>query len=202
MTILSKDNVIKRLYLKNRDRLVITPIVNDSQIGLGTVDLRLGTKFIVFKNRRIGTIRPAKETAESIKKYQEEVTYSIGSNFILQPGQFVLGCTFEFLKLPSDLLGYVLGRSSWGRLGLVIETSPIVLPCFCGVLTLELSNLGTSPITLYPGSRIAQLALHLCDKPKKDPCLERFNEGRYHLSIKPEFSKIYEDKELLELSEY
>ncbi|GAH41235.1 unnamed protein product, partial [marine sediment metagenome] len=163
MTVLTRDKIWERIFSKEKNRLVIIPIIDDEQVGFGTVDLRLGTSFLIIQNRRIDTIDPAKDFKNTISKYQERVVYPIGSTFILQPGQFVLGGTLEYLKIPSDLLGYVVGRSSWGRLGLVIETSPIVHPCFMGVLTFELSNLGKSPITMYPGSRIAQLSLHTCD---------------------------------------
>jgi dCTP deaminase len=198
MTVLNNNQIWDRIYSKKENRLVITPIINEEQVGAGTVDLRLGIKFILFKNRRIRTINPAKETSESIREYQEEVVYPYGSEFILQPNQFILGSTVEYLKLPNDLLGYVLGRSSWGRLGLIIETSPVVQPNFLGILTLELSNLGTAPITLYPGSRIAQITLHLSEKPKKQD-LNSFHDRKYHLSVSPEFSKIYTDTEMKKL---
>jgi len=161
MTILTKNHIWKRLYSKDmKKRLVITPLISNDQVGLATVDLRLGTTFILFKSRRIQTIQPSDTTPEKIREYQEKVVYRYGYEFVLQPGQFVLGGTLEYIRFPSDLLGYVLGRSSWGRLGLIIETSPIVQPCFMGALTFELSNLGTAPIELLPGSRIAQISLH------------------------------------------
>lgn len=197
MTILNKGDIINRIYSKKElERLVITPLIDDDQIGSGTVDLRLGTSFIMFKSRKIGTIDPPTETPEKIKEYQEEVIYQHGKKFILQPTQFVLGGTLEYLKLPSDLLAYVVGRSSWGRLGLIIETSPIVHPCFMGVLTFELSNLGTAPIALYPGSRSAQISFHKSDDKTYEDCKKKLSQSRYNLTVKPEFSKIYMDKDL------
>ena len=197
MTILNKINIIDRIYSKNdKERLVITPLIDDQQIGSGTVDLRLGTSFIMFKSRKIDVIDPPNETHDKIMEYQEEVNYQYGKKFILQPTQFVLGCTLEYLKIPSDLLAYVVGRSSWGRLGLVIETSPIVQPCFIGVLTFELSNLGEVPIALYPGSRIAQISFHKSDSGVYEDCTKKLLQGKYNLTVKPEFSKLYMDKDL------
>jgi len=200
MTILTKNQIIERIYSKDKKkRIVITPLISDEQIGISTIDLRLGNNFIMFKSRRIHTIEPAHETIEKIREYQEMVVYRYGCPFILQPDQFVLGSTFEYLKLPSDILGYVVGRSSWGRLGLIIETSPIVHPCFIGVLTFELSNLGTTPIALYPGSRIAQISFHKSDIEKIEDCMKNIKISKYSLNIKPEFSKIYKDAEMKKL---
>jgi len=197
MTVLTRDQILDRMYSMDiNKRLVITPILDEEQIGLGTIDLRLGTTFILFNVRRIHIIQPANETPETIRKYQEKVRYRYGSEFYLQPGQFVLGSTLEYLKLPSDLLGYVVGRSSWGRLGLVIETSPIVQPCFIGVLTFEISNLGTTPIALYPGSRIAQISFHKSDSEKIEDSMKKIKKSKYSLSIEPEFSKIYYDEDM------
>jgi deoxycytidine triphosphate deaminase len=86
-----------------------------------------------------------------------------GADFILHPRSFVLGVTLEWLRLPCDLAGYVVGRSSWGRRGLVIATATGVHPGFTGCLTLELTNLGDVPIAIRPGMAIGQLFLHGID---------------------------------------
>lgn len=78
----------------------------------------------------------------------------------MHPQQFVLGATCEFLRLPSHLGAYVLGRSSWGRLGLLVATAVMIQPGFSGCITLELVNAGDSPIRLFPGLKVAQLAVH------------------------------------------
>lgn len=202
MTILNYEQIIQRLYEKDiKKRLVITPLIDEVQIGSGTVDLRLGNTFILFKSRKIHTIEPPKETEDKIREYQEKIVYRYGAKFILQPGSFILGSTLEYLKMPSDLLGYIVGRSSWGRLGLIIETSPIVEPCFLGVLTFELSNLGTIPIAIYPGSRIAQISFHKSDSRKLEDCMKKFLSSKYSLATAPEFSKIHEDKDLKKIQE-
>lgn len=80
-----------------------------------------------------------------------------GDRFILHPGDFVLGITFEWLKLPPDLAGFVTGKSKWGRRGLIIETAAGIHPGFCGCLTLEIGNVGPIPIPLIPGMEICQI---------------------------------------------
>lgn len=87
----------------------------------------------------------------------------LGHDFILHPNSFVLASTLEWLRMPRSLCGYVTGKSSWGRRGLIIETAPGVHPGFVGCLTLELANVGEMPIRLITGTKICQLFLHLID---------------------------------------
>lgn len=110
---------------------------------------------------------------------------------MLHPQQFVLGSSLEHVSLPWDMLAYVIGRSSWGRLGLIIATATVVNPGYSGAITLEFTNVGEVPIPLYPGSRICQLVLHTLNNiPSKGPKL-----SKYDVSTGPEFSKIYRDYE-------
>jgi dCTP deaminase len=83
-----------------------------------------------------------------------------GSEFILHPNSFVMAVTLEWIRLPRTLAAYVIGKSSWGRRGLIIATAAGVHPAFTGCLTLELSNVGVVPIAVQPGMTIAQLFLH------------------------------------------
>jgi dCTP deaminase len=87
----------------------------------------------------------------------------IGDFFVLHPGQFVLGETLEWIHLPKNLVAFVIGKSTWGRDGLIIATAIGVHPNFSGILTLEISNVGEIPIYLYPGLAIAQLFLAAVD---------------------------------------
>lgn len=84
-----------------------------------------------------------------------------GKEFILHPRRFVLASTLEWMKLPAALGGYVTGKSTWARRGLIIETAAGVRPGFSGCLTLELTNVGEVPIVIRPGMKICQLFLHL-----------------------------------------
>ena len=165
--ILGKGAILGRLRDSNPERrLTISPILEPEQVGRCSVDIRLGNEFLLV-NRETGImgIDPIRrgEMAESVRRYQTRVEVAYGSPFYLHPQQFSLARTFEYLALPSDIAGYVLGRSSWGRLGLVIATATVVECGFKGVLVLELANLGSVPIVLYPGMRIAQLVLHSVD---------------------------------------
>jgi dCTP deaminase len=140
-------------------RLVITPLLDRQQIGRGAVDLRLGTEFLILQRTRRDGIDPAAQAQNEINELQERVVVPFGGRLWLHPRHFILAATLEYLALPDDLCANVVGRSSWGRLGLIVATAVFVHPGFRGCLTLELVNDGDSPIALRPGSRIAQLTL-------------------------------------------
>lgn len=205
MTVLSKKQIQRAIVEDDLSRrLIITPITDmENQIGEGTIDIRLGTRFIIFKGRKIKTLDPTeKESRERIREIQEMIYIPYGEKFVLHPNKFVLGGSLEYLRFPYGIMGYVVGRSSWGRLGLVIETSPIVHPCFTGILTFEFSNLSTAPIALYPGTRIAQIAIHKVGGNDVKDCKEMLSRSRYNLSTVPEFSKIYNDPELTRIRNF
>lgn len=164
--IFSKDNLKKEF----KDRLVITPILNlTTQIkkGSSSIDLRLGCNFKVPIRSQIDVLDPKREDYKVKKeKCFEEIYISIGKEFILHPRQFALGQTLEWIHLPNNLCGIIMGKSTWGRDGLVIATASGVHPGYSGPLTLELSNLGEIPIKLYPGLTYAQLFIF--DVEQKD----------------------------------
>lgn len=159
---LSKDEIVKRL-LDHESGLAITPIIDfKEQVGLASVDLRLGPDFIVTRRETgISIFDPgrADEIAEGIRGYQRYLRRPPGSAFYLHPGEFAIARTLEYLTLPACTAAQVTSRSSWGRLGLMIATAPLIEPRFAGTITLELSNLGTVPMVLYVGLRIAQVSL-------------------------------------------
>src|SRR5262249_35032475 len=131
--------------------------------GAASIDLRLGTWFSVPRPNRTGILRIFDEsekstTAEVARTKNHYVPF--GGQFVLHPRNFVLGVTLEWIRLPSTLGGYIVGRSSWGRRGLVIATASGVHPGFSGCLTLELTNLGEIPIEIRPGMPVSQLFLH------------------------------------------
>jgi dCTP deaminase len=101
------------------------------------------------------------------KAFQKSITYGSMDYFVLHPGEFVIGITLEWVKFPFDLSGYVTGKSSWGRRGLIIETAAGIHPGFTGCLTLELANVGAAPIKLNPGMQICQIFLHLVESGKR-----------------------------------
>ena len=162
---LSKKAIEALLDSKDpNQRLVITPLVDrDQQVGPASVDVRLGNEFVLI-NRQTGlvAIDPVQRTqlTENIPKYQTRIRVAFGRGFYLHPNDFCLATTLEYIALPHDVGAYVIGRSSWGRLGLIIATATAVGPGFRGTIVLELANVGTVPIVLYPMMRIAQLVLH------------------------------------------
>ncbi len=148
---------------KPEDRLVISPLLEpDKQLKRGTasVDIRLGQRFHVplrAKLSQLDLLSPTHQT--DLLKYKDDTFVPLGDYFVLHPGQFVLGETLEWVHLPRNLVAFVVGKSTWGRDGLIIATAIGVHPNFSGILTLEISNVGEIPIYLYPGLAIAQLFL-------------------------------------------
>ena len=138
--------------------------------GSASIDLRLGTWFMTLrqarmthlaagtKRRREGKRRRASRITEA--KLTKTHYVPFGKDFFVHTGSFVLAATLEWIRLPTDVAGYVIGRSTWGRRGLIIATATGVHPGFIGCLTLELRNVGEIPIAIRPGMRICQLFLH------------------------------------------
>ena len=134
-------------------RIALEPY-SEEMIQPSSVDVRLDRFFRVFENHRYPHIDPALE--------QPELTREVGPGdsepFILHPGEFVLGSTYEVVSLPDDVAARLEGKSSLGRLGLLTHsTAGFIDPGFSGHVTLELSNVATLPIKLWPGMKIGQL---------------------------------------------
>jgi dCTP deaminase len=164
MSVLSGEAIRKALAPEtpNDQRLIITPFFDpEEQIDLGaaSVDLRLGCRFSATKRRQISVL-PAYSQEVHPRQLVDEYYVPLGTPFVLHPQHFVLGTTLEWIRLPACLAGYVLGRSTHGRRGLVIATATGVHPGYSGVLTLELTNVGEIPIEIVPGQAICQLFLH------------------------------------------
>lgn len=182
MTLFSGSEL--REFMNNPDiplagRLIIAPILNkEAQIddGAASIDVRLGSFFLTPVRSKLSSLDPLlKEYINETLKQAEETYVEIGEAFILHPRQFVVGITLEWIRLPLGMGAYVIGRSSWGREGLVIATATGVQPGFSGVLILELTNVGEIPISLYPGATIAQLFFHGLSKPVPQPAYSAFN---------------------------
>jgi dCTP deaminase len=172
-------------------RLVVTPILSASQLGDASIDVRLGNQFIAFRMHALGNFDPYVTSIVQLRKMQERHVVRFGDSFVLHPGALVLGATFEYMSIPNDLECQIEGRSSWARLGLQIATANSVEPGFKGVLTLELSNVGTIPIKLFPGVRIAQMVFHDAVPPVKQSKGAR----KYPCPVGPEFSRIEKDED-------
>ncbi|MGI8683257.1 MAG: dCTP deaminase [Mycobacteriales bacterium] len=155
-----------------------------------SVDLRLDRYFRVFQNHRYTHIDPAEQ--------QDELTVLVEPEgdepFVLHPGEFVLGSTLEVMTLPTDLAGRLEGKSSLGRLGLLTHsTAGFIDPGFSGHVTLELSNVATLPIRLWPGMKIGQLCLFRLTGPAEHPYGAAVYGSRYQNQRGPTPSRAYRD---------
>jgi dCTP deaminase len=147
------------------ERLVLEPW-DPAMLQPSSIDVRLDRYFRVFQNSRYTHIDPAQQ--------QDDLTSTVEPGddepFVLHPGEFVLGSTFESVSLPDDLAGRLEGKSSLGRLGLLTHsTAGFIDPGFTGHITLELSNVANLPITLWPGMKIGQLCLFRLSSPAERP---------------------------------
>lgn len=147
--------------LETRDPLVITPtpdLKTLEESGAASVNIRLGTWFLTLRQARMTHLAIDEEKPAS--QFSKTQYVPFGTDYYLHPNSFVLGTTLEWLRLPSNIAAYVIGRSSWGRRGLIIATATGVHPGFKGCLTLELTNIGEIPIAIKPGIEICQLFFH------------------------------------------
>lgn len=187
--LLEYESLVEAMNDDNLDRrLVVMPILDESeQIGAASIDLRLGSAFIEVRRREAHVIDPFEDASMARAITPERWDIPFGESFVLHPGQFLLGATFEFVRLPAHIGGQVLGRSSWGRVGLIVATAVTVQPGFGGCLTLEIQNLGSVPIKLYPGLRVAQLMLWATRRATEHP----YSKGaKYDAPLGPESSRI------------
>jgi len=208
--ILSDGDIRRRLESGD---LVIEPLDDPAlQIQPASVDLRLGREFLEFNRTNISCIHP--DRAEEVDEYVKKTSVpgsvdgdqtTLGgydaddrrerAEFILHPGDFVLGTTVERVEIPDDLIAHVEGRSSLGRLAIVVHaTAGIVDPGYRGQITLELSNLGSAPVALTPGMRISQLTFTELKSPAEIP----YGSGRgskYQDQAGPQASRIQGDHE-------
>ncbi len=149
--------------------ITIAPLDDpELQIQPASIDLRLSSTFVVYKLPHVPCIDP-REPA-SVEQYTDRIEIAEGEAFVLQPGEFALGSTHERVKVPDDLVARVEGRSSIGRLAVVVHaTAGFIDPGFEGQITLELSNLGRCAVKLYPSMRISQIVFHTMTSPAERP---------------------------------
>ncbi|MDM4772870.1 dCTP deaminase [Solimonas sp. SE-A11] len=185
MTALTKAELIKEL---NSGKLVVTPMIDPlAQIGRVSIDLRMGNTAAMVRGAGLSHVDPAKyakdrdsgdfSREQHRRRKLEKLSVPFGEPIVLHAGTLILVPTFEWVQLPPHLMGVVTARSCWAREGLSIATAVFIDPCYNGIITLELANLGQVPIKIYPGMRIAQIALYRAENPQKkcDPhCQSQF----------------------------
>jgi dCTP deaminase len=185
------DKDIKKA-LKN-GKISIAPKPDfDEQLGSCSVDLRLGNVFRIFDHSKNPYIDPSK------KDYSNEITKEIrikdGEKFVMQPGDFVLAVTLEKVKIAPDLMGRLEGRSSLGRLGLVVHsTASIFDPGWDGKPVLELGNLGRMAISLTAGMRICAMTFEQLSSEAETPYTKK-KQAKYVFQNGPLESRIHQDK--------
>jgi dCTP deaminase len=168
-------------------RIVIEPF-KEELIQPSSVDVRVDSRFRVFHNARY----PYIDVRQPMEDLTELVEVDEGDPFILHPGEFVLGQTLEQVSLPDDLVARLEGKSSLGRLGLLIHsTAGFVDAGFSGNLTLELSNVANLPVTIYQGMPIGQISFMRMDGPVERPYGSREKGSKYQGQAEPTPSRFY-----------
>jgi dCTP deaminase len=173
-------------------RIVFDPY-DPSLVQPSSVDVRVDGKFRVFRNSRypyIDVRKPMEDLTELVEIGDDE------EPFVLHPGEFVLGQTFESIALPDDIVARLEGKSSLGRLGLLIHsTAGFVDPSWEGNLTLELSNVANLPITIYKGMPIGQISFMRMDAPVEHPYGSSEVRSKYQGQAEPTPSRFYRNFE-------
>lgn len=179
----------------NKKELTIVPLLDESQIGEISVDLRVGTDFLALHQGREAYIDTTEDVIEKrpIKSHFTETRRKLGESFLLHPLQPILFSTIEYLKLPPNVYAILSLRSSYSRLGLTIST--IVQPGYCGCVSVEIVNSGNTPIKIMVGARFIQARFVRISNNSN-----YFNSTRkYTCQVRPMASKANEDEELVKL---
>ncbi len=170
-------------------RIVLEPLGEDA-VQPSSTDIRLDRAFRVFANHRY----PHIDTKAHQPELTELVEVGWDEPFILHPGEFALGATYERLTLGDDLVAQLNGKSSLGRLGLMVHaTAGFIDPGFSGNVTLELSNVATLPVAIYPGMKIGQFAYFELDRPAESPYGAPGRTSKYQNQAGPTASRSFEN---------
>lgn len=176
-----------RRYIE-RGKIRISPELPEEQFGSCSVDFRLGAEFSVFEHSRHAYIDVREKSA--IQDIMRGIHVKSGDPFVLQPREFALAITEETLELDDDVLGRLEGRSSLGRIGIIVHgTAGLFDPGWRGKATLELSNLGIMPVALYPGMRICSFTFEQLSSPVAVPYYKKVT-NKYAGQMQPLASKL------------
>lgn len=174
-------------------RIHVTPAPDmKTQLGSCALDLRLGNRYRVFDHSRTPYIDP--QNPKTLEGVTTEITVKDGEAFTLHPGEFILAVTEEYITMPDDLAGRLEGRSSIGRLGVVVHSTAATVDAgFAGNITLELANMGRIPVMLYPGMRICSISFEQLSSPAVTPYYKK-KSAKYAGQKSPEASKIAQER--------
>lgn len=185
------DRDIKKALASGKIKISPSPDFS-SQLGSCMIDLRLGNSYRVFNHSKTPYLDP--QNPETLKDVTTEIKVKKGEAFTVHPGEFVLAVTEEYVEMPDDLTGHLEGRSSIGRLGIVVHSTAANIECgFRGNITLELANMGRIPVMLYPGMRICSLSFSQLTSPAEVPYYKK-KSAKYVGQTAPVASKIGEEK--------
>lgn len=185
------DRDIKKALKAGRIKVKPAPDLK-TQLGSCSIDLRLGNTFRVFEHSKNAYIDPTKKDAGT--EVTREIKVKEGEKFIMQPGDFVLAVTMEKVTISPDLLGRLEGRSSLGRLGIVVHSTASVFdPGWDGHPVLELGNLSRIAVALYPGMRICSFTFEELSSPAEVPYTAKKN-AKYVGQKGPDESRIHQEK--------
>lgn len=195
MKLLSYNSLKSRInnYKDLEGSIFLDPLLDDQQISSVCVDLRLDATFrvpIKTGSSVISCSRP------DVDQFFDETYRAMGESFILYPGQYVLANTLEYIRLPNNIHGEIISRSSYDRLG--IHFSTIINPGYSGVMTLNIKSNAETPVELIVGSRIAQVKFFE-DNSKKGSYMNYKKGAKYSCAVEPELSKIFNDMDLHKL---
>ncbi len=184
--ILSDHSILEEIRKGN---IIMEPF-HPECVQPSSIDIHLANKFLVFNTVQhvVIDVREKQDSLMSMVAVKED------EPFILHPGEFVLGSTDERVKMPNNIAGRIEGKSSLGRLGLLIHsTAGYIDPGFDGNLTLELSNVSPLPIKLYPGMKIGQISFALMTTPVDHPYGSKKLGSKYQGQTQPVESKFYQN---------
>ena len=169
--ILSDTDIKKALSSK---KIVINPVPDfEEALSACAIDLKLHNEFEVFEHTHIPYFDLKHMDNQQVTK---RIAVDMDKSFILQPGEFALASTLEWIELPADIAGRLEGRSSLGRLGVIVHsTAALIHPGMKGRIVLELSNLSQIPVALYPGMRVCALSFETLSSPAEVPYFKQKN---------------------------
>lgn len=200
MSVIPSEEIKRRLRLPvvSDESIVITPLLRQEDLfgedaDIDSIDLRLGNYFLLPQVPPLPLTFPSRQFA---KQSHVRVHVPMGSYLVVPAHETVLGVTLEFIKLPCDLSGEILTKSSVARTFMVIETAPWIHPSYRGCLTLEIANVSNTPLVVYPGRLIGQLILMPVVGGKRE---QRKLSGSYLAPIYPEAPAFRDPEEELEL---
>lgn len=185
------DRDIKKAIKEGRIKISPRPDFS-SQLGSYSIDLHLGNSFRVFEHSRYAYIDPFDKSISA--EVTREIKVKKGEKFIIQAGDFVLATTNEYVEIPDDLTGSLEGRSSIGRLGIIVHSTAANIDAgFRGNITLEVANMGKMPVALHPGMRICSLSFEELTSPAEVPYYKK-KLAKYSGQKGPDESRIYKEK--------